>query len=297
MRELPVGQFQALWQPVWYCDDMPLAVGQVTTVSLRPPAHDGEPWVYVTRPKNQHDCAEFLHVHVRVEGIRSPVLGSMRELVTGLNYLFTLADGRRLSVDSEQEVGTCLELPENRDWRLMVDLTRLPHSYVDLLDAAHRDPMGMEVSEWDVLSKGLFGDVSGVDGRFLDCIIKRSKIDLTQSLVCELDSPKEERRKRAMELAEEWRCATEPIRNALLSILALGGSSLGCRAAGAMLALFPETAGQVTQIAGSWGRVDRARFVEYLIFFKEKGARALEMLAADPDPEIRARIRDGLGIA
>lgn len=119
---------RAIWFPFWYELDQSIAVGQSADFDFfrSPPdyvAHDGLAVFY--HGDWQEKCRSLYdRKRRRIVNIEHPVLGSIRRIVTdGLDYTFTMADGRILKVEAEETPGLVYEWPESiGDWRIFVDM-------------------------------------------------------------------------------------------------------------------------------------------------------------------------------
>ena len=120
----------AEWRPGWYELDHPIQVGRAQQFAFFPP-NGGVLVFYNTLWKPD----EAVAARGVVGAIEHEYLGSVANADTeGLDYTFTLADGRELVVNAEEEPGTIYERANGEwrvathqvsDWTLRVEFTEL----------------------------------------------------------------------------------------------------------------------------------------------------------------------------
>lgn len=118
---------RVIWYPYWYECDQPLAVGETADFDFfkTPPDYinnDGLRVFYHGDWKEK--CrALFDTERRRILSIEHPVLGPIQRIETsGLDYTFTMPDGRVLKVEAEETPGWVYDWPEPiADWRIFVE--------------------------------------------------------------------------------------------------------------------------------------------------------------------------------
>jgi hypothetical protein len=119
---------RAIWYPFWYELDQPIAVGETGDFDFfkMPPEYvrtDGLPVFY--HGDWQEKCRNlFVTERKQIIGINHSVLGQIDEIATdGLDYKFTMSDGRVLLVEAEETPGLIYEWPKPiNDWRVLVEM-------------------------------------------------------------------------------------------------------------------------------------------------------------------------------
>jgi hypothetical protein len=115
-----------IWFPFWYEMDQPISVGQVADFDFfkAPPeyvAHDGKRVFY--HGDWQEKCRHlFESRRVRILEIHHPELGAIQSIDTkGLDYTFSMTDGRIQKVNAEETPGVVYERQQPiTDWRIYV---------------------------------------------------------------------------------------------------------------------------------------------------------------------------------
>lgn len=119
---------RAIWFPFWHELDQPVAVGlegDFDFFKIVPDyiEHDGLPVFY--HGDWQEKCRHlFDRRQVKILRIQHPTLGSIQGIDTkGLDYTFTMSDGRLLKVEAEETPGFAYEQNEPiADWRIYVEM-------------------------------------------------------------------------------------------------------------------------------------------------------------------------------
>lgn len=130
---------KALWVPGWYELDQSVAVGQNERLwfYLDPPdsnssALEGESYDFVFF----NQLSTVANCQIRVASVLSidhPTLGSIERIDTdGLDYVFQLDGGERITVNAEEQPGKAYEgYQEVVDWSVMVLLGDVSEPVVD----------------------------------------------------------------------------------------------------------------------------------------------------------------------
>ncbi|MDB5300808.1 MAG: hypothetical protein JWO87_2471 [Phycisphaerales bacterium] len=118
----------AVWFPYWYELDQSISVGQVADFDFfkDPPgnvAHDGRRVFYHGNWQEKYRHL-FEKRRLRILGIRHPTLGPIQSIDTfGMDYTFTMTDGRVRKVEAEGKPGSVYDHPEPiADWRIYVEV-------------------------------------------------------------------------------------------------------------------------------------------------------------------------------
>ncbi len=119
---------RAIWFPFWYELEQPIAVGQrgdFDFFKVVPDhiAHDGLRVFY--HGDWQEKCRSlFDRRRVKILRIQHPILGSIQAIDTsGLDYTFTMSDGRSQKVEAEETPGPVYGRNEPiADWRVYVEI-------------------------------------------------------------------------------------------------------------------------------------------------------------------------------
>lgn len=117
---------RALWIPFWHALDQSLEVGATSNLDFfhEPPAALAAGGHAVLYHGDWSTRGRFYSARYTVVAMTHAVLGSLRAIdAQYLDYAFTLADGRTIAVNAEEQPGTAAGLPAPiADWRVMVDL-------------------------------------------------------------------------------------------------------------------------------------------------------------------------------
>lgn len=120
----------ALWTPAWYELDQSLRLQQIDNWCFfqRPPEALGDAGncdLVFFNALTDTSNAEFRRG--RIMAIEHPTLGELASIHThGLDYVFETVDGKRFTVNAEEDPGSSIEqdgeLPEIDDWTVVVTL-------------------------------------------------------------------------------------------------------------------------------------------------------------------------------
>jgi hypothetical protein len=118
----------AIWYPFWYELDQSIAVGEVAELDFfkEPPANVVSDGLRVFYHGDWSErCRQLFDRQTkRVLRIRHPQLGMIQAIdAKGLDYKFTMLDGRVLMVEAEETPGVVYEhrAPMD-DWRIFVEM-------------------------------------------------------------------------------------------------------------------------------------------------------------------------------
>jgi hypothetical protein len=118
----------AIWFPFWYECDQSIRVGQIGDFDFFKDvpeyiAHNGL-HVFYHGDWSEKSLHLFDRRRVKILNMRHPELGSIYSInTTGLDYTFTMSDGRSQKVEAEETPGLVYE--RNRpiaDWRIYVEI-------------------------------------------------------------------------------------------------------------------------------------------------------------------------------
>jgi hypothetical protein len=118
----------AIWSPFWYELDQPLLLGEVASFDFfnTPPEYVRNDGLRVFYHGDWHERRMHLYTTElkRILDIRQPTLGSIQAIQTnGLDYRFTMLDGRTFCVNAEEAPGKVEGHVESiDDWRIFVEL-------------------------------------------------------------------------------------------------------------------------------------------------------------------------------
>lgn len=117
---------RAIWLPFWYELDQSIEVGVVDDFDFfrEAPEYLGPEQRPVFYHGSWNERHLFCTARKRIVSIRHHQLGAIRKIDTrGLDYTFTMLDGRVLKVEAEESPGWVYDIPDPvDDWRVEVEM-------------------------------------------------------------------------------------------------------------------------------------------------------------------------------